>query len=53
MPSLEELTKPGRAAILTMEMQRGVIGDLETCHAFWSMIAKAAACPVLSVDFNN
>ena len=29
----------------------GVIGDLETCHAFCSMIAKAAACPVLSVDY--
>lgn len=29
----------------------GVIGDLETCHVFCTMIAKAAACPVLSVDY--
>lgn len=29
----------------------GVIGDLETCHAFCSMIAKMARCPVLSVDY--
>jgi acetyl esterase len=29
----------------------GVIGDLETCHVFCTMIAKAAQCPVLSVDY--
>lgn len=29
----------------------GVIGDLETCHVFCTMIAKAAKCPVLSVDY--
>ena len=29
----------------------GVIGDLETCDAFCSIIAKVARCPVLSVDY--
>ncbi len=29
----------------------GVIGDLETCHVFCTMIAKIAHCPVLSVDY--
>lgn len=29
----------------------GVIGDLETCHAFCSMIASIARCAVLSVDY--
>ena len=29
----------------------GVIGDLETCHVFCTMIARAARCPVLSVDY--
>ena len=28
MPSLEELVAPGKAAILTMELQRGVIVEL-------------------------
>lgn len=34
-----------------MHMGGGVIGDLETCHAFCAMIAKAIAAPVLSVDY--
>jgi acetyl esterase/lipase len=29
----------------------GVIGDLDTCDAFCSILAKEAACPVLSVDY--
>ena len=29
----------------------GVIGDLETCHAFCSILAKTARGPVLSVDY--
>lgn len=29
----------------------GVIGDLDTCHAFCSMIARIVRCPVLSVDY--
>ena len=40
MPSLEELVRPGRAAILTMEMQRGVIGDLSALRALADVIAE-------------
>jgi acetyl esterase/lipase len=29
----------------------GVIGDLETCHVFCTMLASKARCPVLSVDY--
>ncbi len=29
----------------------GVIGDLETCHVFCTMLADRARCPVLSVDY--
>ncbi|MEL6387153.1 MAG: alpha/beta hydrolase [Pseudomonadota bacterium] len=29
----------------------GVIGDLETCHAFATMIASITRCPVVSVDY--
>ena len=29
----------------------GVIGDLDTCEAFCSILAKVARCPVLSVDY--
>ena len=29
----------------------GVIGDLETCHVFCTMIAKRARCPIVSVDY--
>ncbi|MDB5457297.1 MAG: Alpha/beta hydrolase fold-3 domain protein [Caulobacter sp.] len=29
----------------------GVVGDLETCHAFCSILARIVRCPVLSVDY--
>jgi len=29
----------------------GVIGDLETCHAFCSILARLVRCPVLSIDY--
>jgi acetyl esterase/lipase len=29
----------------------GVIGDLDTCHAFLGVLAKVGRCPVLSVDY--
>jgi acetyl esterase len=32
-------------------MGGGVIGDLDTCHAFCSILAKAGRGPVLSVDY--
>ena len=40
MPSLEELAAPGKAAILTMEMQRGVIGDLATIRPLADLVAS-------------
>jgi len=40
MPSLEELVRPGRAAIITMEMQRGVIGDLSALRALADVITE-------------
>ena len=40
MPSLEELVQPGRAAILTMEMQRAVVGDLTSLRALADVIAE-------------
>lgn len=38
MSQLEELVRPGRAAILTMEMQRGVIGDLSAIRALADVV---------------
>ncbi len=38
MSKLEELVRPGRAAILTMEMQRGVIGDLSAIRALADVV---------------
>lgn len=29
----------------------GVIGDLETCHAFCTILSRIVGCPVLSVDY--
>ena len=40
MPSLEELVHPERAAILTMEMQRGVIGDLSVMRPLADAVTK-------------
>ncbi|MEM9175156.1 MAG: cysteine hydrolase family protein [Myxococcota bacterium] len=40
MPALEDLVAPGRAAILTMEMQRGVIGDLATIRPLADLVAS-------------
>lgn len=36
-PELQELVRPGRAAVLVMELQRGVVGDLATMP----LLAKA------------
>ena len=38
MSKLEELVRPGRAAILTLEMQRGVIGDLSAIRALADVV---------------
>ena len=42
---------PAAPAMAFFHFGGGVIGDLETCHAFVTMIAKAAKCPVVSVDY--
>jgi acetyl esterase/lipase len=34
-----------------LHMGGGVIGDLDTGHAFCSILAKGARCPVVSVDY--
>jgi nicotinamidase-related amidase len=38
MSKLEELVKPDRTAVLTMEMQRGVIGDLSALRALADVV---------------
>jgi nicotinamidase-related amidase len=38
MSRLEELAAPGRAALLTMEVQRGVVGDLASMRALADML---------------
>lgn len=40
MPSLEELTAPGNAALLTMEMQRGVVGDLAKIRPLADLVSS-------------
>ena len=42
---------PGAPMMVYFHFGGGVIGDLETCHAFCTMIASTAGCPVLSVDY--
>ncbi len=42
---------PDHPLIVYFHMGGGVIGDLETCHAWCSMLAAGALCPVLSVDY--
>ena len=42
---------PEHPLIVYFHMGGGVIGDLETCHAWCSMLAAGALCPVLSVDY--
>ncbi|MEL6257906.1 MAG: alpha/beta hydrolase [Pseudomonadota bacterium] len=40
------------APLLTyFHMGGGVIGDLETCHVFCTILASDVRCPVLSVDY--
>lgn len=42
---------PEHPLIVYYHMGGGVIGDLETCHAWCSVLAAGALCPVLSVDY--
>ena len=39
MSPIEELATPGRAAVLTMELQRGVVGDLASMRALADVVA--------------
>ena len=42
---------PGAPMMVFYHFGGGVIGDLETCHVFVTMIASIVRCPVLSVDY--
>lgn len=42
---------PTAPMLVYAHMGGGVILDLEACHAFCSMLAKVARCPVISVDY--
>ena len=42
---------PAAPMMAYWHMGGGVILDVEACHAFCSMIAKIAKCPVVSVDY--
>lgn len=42
---------PSVPALVYFHMGGGVIGDLDTCHAFCSLLAKTLQGPVVSVDY--
>jgi acetyl esterase len=42
---------PKAPVMVYMHFGGGVIGDLDTCHVFCTMIAKRARCPIVSVDY--
>lgn len=42
---------PKAPLLVYYHMGGGVVGDLETCHAWCSILASVARCPVLSVDY--
>jgi acetyl esterase/lipase len=42
---------PEAPLLVYAHMGGGVVGDLETCDAFCALLARAARCPVLSVDY--
>ncbi len=42
---------PEAPVMVFAHMGGGVIGDLETCHAFCTILARAGRGPVLSVDY--
>jgi acetyl esterase len=42
---------PKAPLMVYYHMGGGVIGDLETCHAWCSILASRVKCPVLSVDY--
>lgn len=46
-----ETQDPGAPLLVYAHMGGGVIGDLDTCHAFCAILAKCARTAVLSVDY--
>lgn len=47
-PEDQDLARP---AMAYFHFGGGVVGDLDTCHAFCSILAKAMRAPVLSVEY--
>ena len=43
--------RPGAVLMVFYHFGGGVVGDLETCHAFCTMLAASLGAPVLSVDY--
>lgn len=46
-----ETQDPNEPLMVYAHMGGGVIGGLETCHVFCTILAACARCPVLSVDY--
>ena len=44
-PSVQELAAPGRCAVLVMELQRGVVGDLASMPALAKAVQEAGVIP--------
>jgi acetyl esterase/lipase len=47
-PSVQD---PATPLMVFAHFGGGVIGDIETCHAFCTILASVGRCPVLSVDY--
>ena len=47
-PDIQDSTAP---VLVYAHMGGGVIGDLDTCEAFCSLLSKTVSCPVISVDY--
>jgi len=45
MPRLEDLVQPERCAVITMEIQRGVVGDLSSIPLLRKSVAEAGLIP--------
>jgi acetyl esterase len=43
--------RPAAALMVFFHFGGGVVGNVGTCHAFCSMIAKIVGCPVLSIEY--
>ena len=45
MPRLEDLVRPDQCAVVTMEIQRGVVGDLSCIPLLQKSVAEAGLIP--------